>query len=744
MSRRSMCAVIGFSLLGWSALATPPRKDNRTLRPQQAKVQDARQEARVALVIGNGAYQVSPLKNPPNDARAMAAALRDLGFKVDLVVDGGRKRMLEAVRLFGQKLAEGGIGLFYYAGHGMQVKGANYLIPVGADIATEEDVTTEALDANTVLARMDTAKNRVNLVILDACRNNPFARSFRSASRGLAQMEAPSGTFVAFATAPGSTASDGDGRNGLYTQHLLRAMKEPGLKVEEVFKKVRVGVKLASRDAQVPWDSSSLTGEFYFREDRVAPVSALVPVSPGLVPAKPLGEDAYQQGMDRLLGRGVPRSDQESLIHLIEAADQGHAEAQARLGRMYMYGMGTPANARKALDYFRQAASQGNANGLAGLGEAYAGELPGCDLEKDAKQAFDCFDRSASLGSWRGMLDLGRLHREGSATTKDEGRALILFRKTLALAQPLAEEGDPEAQTVLGLIHRDGLGTTKNPAEAMKWFQMAADQEWMIGHYHLGAMYLNGTGVPQSDVEAVSHFRKAAESGFHWAQNQMGIMFQNGKGVARSDAEAVAWYQRAAEQGNAAAQSNLGYMYLNGRGVAQSEALALAWFNKSAKQGNLLAYTNLGVMYQGGRGVPQSEVEAVTWFRKAAEQGLALGQVNLGIMYASGKGIARNDAEALAWFRKAAAQSHGSAENWIGIMYQGGRSVPQSDVEAVAWYRKAAEHGEAYGQNNLGLMYQSGRGVPKDLVQAMEWFKKAADQGHEGAKKALAEMRRSP
>ena len=263
------CAVFGLA-------QTSKTKDERTLRPQQEAPAPAT-ERRVALVIGNGAYQDAPLKNPPNDAKAMAAALREVGFEVEILTDAGRKKMLEAVRNFGQKLSAGGVGLFYYAGHGMQVKGANYLIPVGVDIANEEDVQTEALDANTVLARMDAAKNRVNLVILDACRNNPFARSFRSGTRGLAQMEAPSGTFVAFATAPGSTAADGDGQNGLYTQHLLKALKEPGVGVEQVFKRVRVSVKQASRDQQVPWDSSSLTGNFYFRPGTVAPTPGPTP-----------------------------------------------------------------------------------------------------------------------------------------------------------------------------------------------------------------------------------------------------------------------------------------------------------------------------------------------------------------------------------------------------------------------------------------------------------------------------------
>jgi formylglycine-generating enzyme required for sulfatase activity len=180
------------------------------------------------------------------------------------------------------------VGLFYYAGHGMQVRGANYLIPVGMDISSEDEVPVQGLDVNAVLGKMDTAKNRVNLLILDACRNNPFARSFRSASRGLTQMEAPSGSFVAFATAPGSTASDGEGQNGLYTQHLLKALQQRGLNVEQVFKQVRISVKKASRDQQVPWDSSSLTGEFYFRPGTVSAEAGLVAVEPALTPTPAL------------------------------------------------------------------------------------------------------------------------------------------------------------------------------------------------------------------------------------------------------------------------------------------------------------------------------------------------------------------------------------------------------------------------------------------------------------------------
>ena len=159
--------------------------------------------ARVALVIGNSKYAESPLKNPVNDARAMARTLRKLGFEVEEKTDLGYIAMNKAVEGFGKKLKPGGVGLFYYAGHGIQVGGANYLVPVDADIEDENEVRFKAVDAGLVLAKMEQSRGDVNLVVLDACRNNPLARSFRSAGRGLANMDAPSGSIIAYATSPG-------------------------------------------------------------------------------------------------------------------------------------------------------------------------------------------------------------------------------------------------------------------------------------------------------------------------------------------------------------------------------------------------------------------------------------------------------------------------------------------------------------------------------------------------------------
>lgn len=252
------------------------------LPPKQIAAQDDRRgmlvqqatptERRVALVIGNSAYKDSPLLNPVNDARDMAAALRGMGFEVIFGENLSQINMKRNIRAFGEKILNGGVGLFYYAGHGIQVRGSNFLIPVGATITSEEEVEYESVDLGLVLAQMETARNRLNIVILDACRNNPFARSFRSPQKGLASIDAPKGTLIAYATAPGSVASDGSGRNGLYTKELLKYMKQTELSIEQIFKQVRIAVLDQTRGKQIPWEASSLVGDFYFSSQAKSPM----------------------------------------------------------------------------------------------------------------------------------------------------------------------------------------------------------------------------------------------------------------------------------------------------------------------------------------------------------------------------------------------------------------------------------------------------------------------------------------
>ncbi len=238
----------------WAALVIGP-----------ALSQGSAQEHRVALIIGNAAYPATAaLRNPVNDATAIAEKLRTLGFQVALLTNVKQREMTRAVSQFGQDLRPGSVALFYYAGHGMQVRGRNFLIPVDAEIASEASARSESVDLDLVLEQLGPA--RLSLVILDACRNNPFENRFRGGrGSGLAQIDAPKGTLLAYATAPGKVASDGEGAHGLYTSELLKAMDLKGIKVEEAFKIVRVNVIKATASEQIPWESSSLTGDYYFR-----------------------------------------------------------------------------------------------------------------------------------------------------------------------------------------------------------------------------------------------------------------------------------------------------------------------------------------------------------------------------------------------------------------------------------------------------------------------------------------------
>ncbi len=220
---------------------------------------------RLALLIGNSAYKkLGPLKNPVNDVAAMDRALRNSGFDVMVVKNADRAAMGRAIDEFGSKLKNYEVGLFYFSGHGLQVDGINYLCPLYMSIQGQSDVQYEAVDAGKVLAKMEDAGNRMNIVILDACRNNPFKRSFRSMRNGLAQMDAPTGSFIAFATAPGNVALDGRGNNSPYVTHMVNNMGQKGLSIETFFKQVRRGVMKDTNRKQVPWESSSLVGDFYF------------------------------------------------------------------------------------------------------------------------------------------------------------------------------------------------------------------------------------------------------------------------------------------------------------------------------------------------------------------------------------------------------------------------------------------------------------------------------------------------
>lgn len=233
---------------------------------------------RLALVIGNGDYEQAPLRNPANDAQDVAVKLEQYGFEVTLLLDEGQRTMEQEIRRFTTSLHEDTVGLFYFAGHGIQVGGENYLIPVDADIVIEEDVRYEGVELGRIIDGMRYGPGRLNLVILDACRNNPYSRRFRSAERGLAKSSPARGTMIMYATEPGNVAADGSDRNGIFTGALLETIDEDdSAGIESLFKRTSVKVNDLTNGVQAPWSEGIIYGDFAFAEktpiDNVEPVT---------------------------------------------------------------------------------------------------------------------------------------------------------------------------------------------------------------------------------------------------------------------------------------------------------------------------------------------------------------------------------------------------------------------------------------------------------------------------------------
>jgi hypothetical protein len=312
---------------------------------------------KLALVIGNSKYRDAPLRNPVNDAHAIGTTLTSLGFSVVSKLDAGRDELTAAVASYVKEVAaKQCVGLFYYAGHGVQLAWRNYMLPVDADIDTVDDVPKQAVDVNALMEGLTKAGNPLNVVMLDACRDNPFGQ-LKGQQRGLSQMDAPTNTLLAYATSPGNVASDGEGKNGLYTESLLAEMKVPEAKLEDVFKRVRLNVRRKSQGAQIPWESTSLEEDFYFvppaqlkkrsNEEREAAYKAELALWESVKSAttpKPLEDflrrypsgdfsELAQLQLDRVLAR-----EGEKKIEVVSSGDNPYTKGSSRTDTAYRVG----------------------------------------------------------------------------------------------------------------------------------------------------------------------------------------------------------------------------------------------------------------------------------------------------------------------------------------------------------------------------------------------------------------------
>ena len=503
-------------------------------------------DGRVALVVGNSTYDhIGRLPNPENDAVDMAGALVRLGFDVTTELNADRVSLTEALRAFTRRSAGADVSLVFYAGHGIEMDGVNYVVPVDARLERDVDVRYETVTLDDLLVA--TAGASLRLVLLDACRNNPLARSMqrtaatRTVSGGsfgdLNEDLLGDETLVAYAAAAGTTAADGRGRNSPYTAALLTHLETP-LEIGLLFRRVRAQVLDATNGEQRPHEYHSLVSEHYLT--RTLPTGASVTVS-AAAPAAPAPADPPRPD--------PPETDVTELpIAVLRGlAGTGDAAAQTELGERYEHARGVEQDYGVAVSWFRRAADQGHAPAQAALGFLYA----------------------RCLG-----------------VPRNDAEAVRWARRA-------AEQGLARAQNNLGISYRDGRGVSRDYEAAVSWFRRSAEQGHPGGQTNLGRMYATGRGVSRDDTEAVWWYRRAAEQGHAIAQNNLGVRYRDGRGVSRDYEAAVSWFRRSAEQGHAGGQNNLGRMYETGRGIRRDRVEAVRWYRLAARQGNELAQENL-------------------------------------------------------------------------------------------------------------------------------------------------------
>jgi TPR repeat protein len=529
----------------------------------RAEAQNA-PERRVALVIGNFSYQSVPrLANSGNDAKLIAATLGRLGFTL---VGGGPQNDVDKahfdqlVQAFGRAIQGADVALFYYAGHGMQVGGDNWLVPTDANPTRPQDLEFQMVNAELVLKQMDGSGTRLNIVILDACRNNPFAGISRAAGGGLAQMRAPEGTMISFATQPGNVAADGAGDDGPYALALAAAMRQPGLDIFRVFNQVGLSVKKQTDGAQLPWVSSSpIDGDFYFAQTDAAPVvnaGAVVDAAPSparsnvvKAPADAVTPEAQiERGLAYARGEGVARDDAKARELLEAAASQGVARAQYLAGAMRESGRGGPRSYEDALQWYQRAAEQGYPAAEAAVGRFYG---RGLGVPRDVAQRTSWYRRAADHGDALGQLTLGHFYQHGDGVPADLVQARTWYERA-------AKQNYAIAQVQVALFYERGLGGVRqDDAEAARWLRQAADAGNLYAQNELGDFYRLGRGVPRDYAQAMRLYRLSADKGFVPAQFNVGLMYAEGLGGAVDYGQARPWLEKAKAGGNAAAIAEL-------------------------------------------------------------------------------------------------------------------------------------------------------------------------------------------
>ena len=760
---------------------------------EQSRVSATMDVDLVALVIGNSSYDNinNRLKNPANDAKAIAAKLRSLDIHVIEATDLDYRGMREALRTFDRALHNADAGLFFYAGHGMEYQGRNYLFPTDVILETEGDIGLSLIDMKQVLQVMETAVP-TRLIFLDACRNNPLASRIQrnlaggrtaAFSQGLGRIDASVGTFIAYATAPGEVAVDGNGSNSPFTTALLEHLDEPGLEISQLMHKVRNSVIEATNEKQIPWESSSLRGPFVLNPETTtvtSAVAALATADEGNLRVEKMYWDSIKDD-DRvasfetyleLFGENglfaplalarIKQQENGAPKAIGDPPENVHAAAQIR----------PPEQVEAALGFDRQRVQEN----LSALGY-YDGEVDGV-IDERTRLAIQEWQQDNGIeatgyleadhvnqimletGAIVAALDAARDHffdEEQTDRSKPEDArrpeptpALPVDQTALStdfLSSQSAEDildryakdidmpalevraraGDGTASVVAGLAYILGRDVDQDYSKARGYLRRGCEQGVARSCHSLGTLYENGLGVDQDHDEARRLFDQGCESGVARSCRSLGFLHQHGIGADQDFAKAQMLYRRACYADDAGGCVSLGYLYDEGLGVKQDHGKARELFRKGCQDGDPDACTNLGYHYDQGLGIGRDYAKARGFYQKGCGGGSGSACANLGYLYDGGLGVGPDYAKAKQLYQKGCDIGHARACSNLGNLYDGGLGVEQDHAKARTFYEKGCLGGHASGCNNLGDLYAQGLGVDVDAKAARELYRKACD-----------------
>ncbi len=730
-------------------------------------------EKRVALVVGNAKYaHHQQLKNPANDVVAVARTLKAADFRVISGQDLEKRDFEDLLKRFLRELDQADVALVYYSGHAVQVGGTNYLIPIDARLQHSHDLELETISLESIRGYIRN-RSKVQLLFLDACRDNPFkGRSFQlgqiltrgQGTRGLARINASVGTLIAFSTEPDTVALDGEGQLSPFTAAFVKHALTPGLEVRHMLTKVRNEVRQTTANRQTPWENSSLLGSFYFmaaKQDPVVTKLHQVTVANSPAPGRVNAPAPYHPDGGNLKVTLLATPDKGRLQldgTQLETGASFDTEAFARL----RYDASGVSPGTVTLVNYRADDQWGNsADGVIVISvkpdadttttqsaapseTADAGD--GRKLAAVTSQLADHFERGASAPIGVGPVGFGpakiseqlnggrivalRVPSKGTLQVADrtlaDGQSFTMEDLSNASYLPAINTQGETEQAVFAVISEQGKRS--NPLEVT--FQPELHQCDKLAGEPFDLQGVATPGILPNEIrtkqaEAACIDAITSYPGVARFQYQLGrVAFAKG-----NSSQARQLFEAAAALGHIRATQALGMMYFFGAGVSPDAPKAVEHFAKAAAAGDPYALHSYGKRLFHGTGIEKDLKQGLTLMLQAAEIGHTYAMNELGFIFASGNGVRKDPERALRYFTVAADRKDIYGFNNLGYLYRTGIGVPQDFKQAFEWFKKAHEAGHPYAGANIGRMFFHGQGFPKSQAAAALWYELSAERG---------------